>query len=224
MTDIVSPPNYLYRILDFPRVVQIFEKRELFFAHPSTWDDPYEHHSHKHSGSLFAQCWSRIAISDAMWRIYSPHHLGVRIRTTPRELAKAMQTFIHSHRSYSWHSKEVEYHKQTALRTKFQVLRSRIDKDLSNGADLLYHKRDAFAHEAEWRASIFCSENGPRDVKEGLRVTIDPHQFIGNIFLDPRAPNEIVKALSFYFKEKLEFKGAIQKSALYKAPDGEVVP
>ena len=221
---IASPPKYLYRILDFPRVVQIFEKGELFFAHPSTWEDPYEHHSHKHSGSLFAQCWSRNAVSDAMWRIYSPHHLGVRIRTTPRELAKAVQTFTRSHRGYSWHSKEVEYHKQTPLKAKFQVLRSRIDKDLSNGAELLYHKRDAFAHEAEWRASIFCSEDRPTDPKEGLRVKVDPHEFIGNIFLDPRAPNEIVAAFSFYFKNKLKFEGAVEKSALYRAPLDEVDP
>jgi hypothetical protein len=202
-------------------VVQIFEKGELFFAHPSTWDDPYEHHNHKYSNSLFAQCWSRIAISDAMWRIYSPNHLGVRVRTTPQDLSNALQTFIHGHRHYSWVSRQVEYHKQTELKSKFQVLRGRIDKDMSNGAELLYHKRDAFAHESEWRASIFCSEEGPKDITKGLRVKINPHEFIGNMFLDPRAPDELVKAFRYYLKVKLKFKGGVAKSGLYKAPDDE---
>src|SRR5690606_26045303 len=32
----------LYRIMNFHHVVQLFERKELFFAHPSSWQDPYE--------------------------------------------------------------------------------------------------------------------------------------------------------------------------------------
>lgn len=81
--DTTKGRGLLYRIMDFHRIVQIFERRELYFAHPSTWDDPYEKFiKHPQSHALFAQCWTRASSSDAMWRIYSPNGLGVRISTS----------------------------------------------------------------------------------------------------------------------------------------------
>ena len=50
-------PNKLYRIMDFSKVVQIFETQSLYFANPSCWKDPYEQrikHSSDHALSLNA--------------------------------------------------------------------------------------------------------------------------------------------------------------------------
>ena len=85
--ELAKERGYLYRIMDFHRVVQMFEGEKFHFSHPSTWDDPYEKFIKHHlSHALFAQCWSRAYSSDAMWRIYSPHGLGVRISTTEEKL------------------------------------------------------------------------------------------------------------------------------------------
>ena len=59
---------YLYRIMPLRHVVDLFESRELYFASPESWDDPYEKVlRHKGSTSAFAQCWCTRAVSDAMW-------------------------------------------------------------------------------------------------------------------------------------------------------------
>lgn len=58
--------------MDFARVVQIFKTNSLYFAHPNSWDDPYEvglRHGKVHA--IFVQCQRssasychRLAISD----------------------------------------------------------------------------------------------------------------------------------------------------------------
>lgn len=49
---------------------------------------------HTKSSALFAQCWSKVAESDAMWRIYSQNGLGVRVGTTNKKLARETRGFI----------------------------------------------------------------------------------------------------------------------------------
>lgn len=76
-----SETDYLYRIFKFEHLVDIFKKSELFFARPTTWDDPYERRiDHPAMNEVFAQCWCRRVVSDAMWRIYSQNTFGVRIK------------------------------------------------------------------------------------------------------------------------------------------------
>jgi len=208
----------LYRIMDFHRVVQIFEGEALYFAHPSSWDDPYEKFiKHPQSHALFAQCWTRAYSSDAMWRIYSPHGLGVRISTTEDLLNAFGREFARS-RKYAWRSGDVEYFKLEAFRARAQALGANLGAnfDIARAADTLYMKRDAFAHEDEWRATLYCpseSEDG-----KGIKVPVDPHALIRNILLDPRAPQELVDAFAHYFKTKLGFRGLVKRSGLYASP------
>ena len=78
--------------MDFSRIVELFESRELSFARPSSWDDPYERVlQHKHSEQFYAQCWSKKAVSDAMWRIYSSERRGLRIRTSRDKLRSVFE-------------------------------------------------------------------------------------------------------------------------------------
>ena len=87
------PPNdrYLYRIIRFERFVPMLRDNEWHFAHPSVWEDPFEVRvTNALSNAVFAQCWCRDGVSDAMWRIYSPDRLSVRIRTTEQKLKLAL--------------------------------------------------------------------------------------------------------------------------------------
>ena len=85
----------LYRIMDFSRVVQMFEREDLYFSHPTAWADPFEKRvEHESSHALFAQYWCQIGISDAMWRIYSQNGMGVRISTTTNKLSRAVRAAI----------------------------------------------------------------------------------------------------------------------------------
>lgn len=210
----------LYRILDFSRAVQIFESESLYFAHPRTWDDPYESRvEHQGSHALFAQCWCQIGVSDAMWRIYSPTHMGVRIATSTKKLSSAIQASIRA-LGYGWEAGPVTYLSQHDLNSQIrEVARSLKEKfDLATAVKILYMKREAFTHESEWRAAIYCPDANRAQVQKGISVPVNPHKIIDSILLDPRAPQELVDAFTYYFKEKLEFKGRVARSVLYKSP------
>ena len=210
----------LYRILDFSRAVQIFESESLFFARPATWEDPYETPVlHQSSHALFAQCWCQLGVSDAMWRIYSPHHMGVRISTSTKKLAAAVQASTRK-LGYGWKAGPVAYKTQYVLNQEVQAIAKQLKRkfDLAKAVEMLYLKRDAFAHESEWRATLYCPDADPRDEEPGIAVGVNPHTFIDSILLDPRAPQELVDAFTYYFKEKLKFKGRVSRSVLYKSP------
>ena len=217
-----SSSGRLYRILDFSRVVQIFQEEALFFSHPSKWDDPYEQRiKHVQSHALFAQCWCQLGISDAMWRIYSQHGLGVRISTTKSKLEKVVKDGWKSHgHQYRWRGAEVQYLSQSDLNAETTAVADDLKRrfTLKRAADMLYLKREAFRHESEWRATVYCPDADAKNFAEGLSIPIDPHELIDRILLDPRAPEELVSAFKFYFENKLGFRGEVTRSVLYKSP------
>lgn len=210
----------LYRILDFSRAVQIFESESLYFAHPRTWDDPYEARvEHQSSHALFAQCWCQIGVSDAMWRIYSPAHMGVRISTSTKKLSNAIKATTRV-LGYRCETGPVKYLSQHNLNLEVRKIASSLREkfDLKTAVKILYMKREAFTHESEWRATIYCPDADRTEVQKGITVKIDPHKVIDSILLDPRAPQELVDAFTYYFKEKLKFEGRVARSVLYKSP------
>ncbi|WP_433589654.1 DUF2971 domain-containing protein [Pseudomonas koreensis] len=213
-------PTMLYRTMDFSRVVQIFENKELYFVNPSVWDDPYEERiKHSKNHALFAQCWCQLGISDAMWRIYSQNGMGVRISTTKEKLESALKSLARE-KNYKYRVRKVVYKSQK----KFEVEAAKIAKELSQdfdihrAVDMLYLKRDAFRHESEWRATLFFPNEKDIGGAKAIKLPIDPHSFIDRILLDPRAPDELVDAFKFYFKNKVKFRGEVVRSQLYKAP------
>lgn len=212
----------LYRILSFDRAVQIFEQGELHFAQPSTWPDPYEVSLvHSNSHKLFGQCWGTRGVSDAMWRIYSTNHLGVRISTSTRKLKKAIASEL-IRRGFELRMQNVDYLNPHDLRGKV----SKISKELAENfnvqqaMDVLFLKRVAFDYESEYRVVIYCPDATKVLARQGIKIQVDPHELIDSVLLDPRAPDELIAALSFYFKGKLKFAKRVQRSVLYKPPMG----
>jgi hypothetical protein len=213
----------LYRIVKFHHAVEILTGT-LHFSHPSKWDDPYEMRvKDSRNYALFAQCWGKKSMSDAMWRVYSPDHLGVRIKTSRTKLESAMQAFTRANHGYLRRLKDVEYSttKTVAKRTEGIVCELNERWNPSAAADLLFHKRSAFEHEAEVRAVIFCPARDETRIDSGLKVEINGHDFVESILFDPRAPDTLVDALKYYLKSKLGYDGHIGKSKLYTKPEEE---
>lgn len=211
----------LYRILDFTRVVQIFETGQLYFTNPRVWDDPYEERiKHSRNSAIFAQCWSQDPSSDAMWRIYSQNGMGVRISTTEIKLKEALKAEAKK-LNYQYRVKKVAYKSTSYINAEARKIADELTLsfDIRRAVDSLYMKRDAFRHEAEWRATIYSRAENGTDKKNGFHVPIDPHIFINRILLDPRAPNELVDAFKFYFQTKLGFEKPVGRSALYRSPE-----
>lgn len=213
-------PKKLYRIMEFSKVVQIFENRSLYFANPSSWDDPYEKRmKHPCEHELFAQCWSTLGRSDAMWRIYSKNGLGVRIATTPKKFRTVLKDAVNGNRS-KFRLKDVSYLNQVDVNTRARSIARKLNDfyDVRKAVDLLYIKREAFSHESEWRATIHSPMEGPLDIKKGISVAVNPHEFIDSILLDPMASDALANALKHYFTDVLGYKGSVLKSVLYKVP------
>jgi hypothetical protein len=215
----------LYRIVSFDRAAEIITSRKLYFAHPSTWEDPYETAlKHSHARAIFAQCWCRKAVSDAMWRIYSPHGLGVRIATTRQRLRRILQAAVDSRRSIlSFAILNVEYHTQTEIDARLDEARKNLQTafNIDSLMQPLFVKRKAFDHEHEARVVIFDKTCLDGDQKRGIALDVDPFDLLTSVWIDPRAPDESVKAYTYYLKEKLGFPGTVAKSRLYATPAGE---
>lgn len=210
----------LYRILDFTRVVQIFESEELYFANPGTWDDPYEKRiKHSKDHAIFAQCWSSAPISDAMWRIYSQNGMGVRISTTRAKLESALQASA-KRKSYKFGVEKVQYCNLKTLKAKTNKIVLDLSEEftISGVVSALNLKRMAFSHEKEWRAILYSKSAQPLQKNSGFTVPVNAHELIKDILLDPRAPDELINAFKFYFKNKILFKGSVRRSALYRSP------
>lgn len=211
--------GYLYRIQSFERVISLFESKTFYFAHPSAWDDPYECRlQHRASARLFAQCWCKRSVSDAMWRIYSPNRLGVRIRTTREELERALESELADR--YRSVLLDVEYYRTSELEAKLRKLANKLRKIFiaSEAAKALAWKRNAFEHEAEVRAVVYDRKEHAT-AQPHLKIRIDPYQLIQTILVDPRAPKEFLSTFRFYMKNKLGFRGRIARSELYAPQD-----
>lgn len=222
MSSTTQKPGNLYRVVSFDRAAEIITGKQLFFASPSTWDDPFERVLKTPANqALFAQCWSRKAVSDAMWRIYSPHSLGVRISTTRERLQQAIAAARSINPNLSYAILDVEYLKQEEITQRLE----KIHQDLKNSfspslaMESLFMKRLAFDHERETRAVIVDEGSLTGAPKKGISIPVDPFKLLTSIWIDPRAPNEVLNAYKYYLKEKLGFPGKVARSGLYAVPD-----
>ena len=93
----------LYRYISFETFVGMVQKNALTFVLPSIWDDPQENIPFIQfvdkmdtafdkaffvamHNKIYAQSWSKLSESDAMWRIYAYNNRAVRIRVSKRKL------------------------------------------------------------------------------------------------------------------------------------------
>jgi len=89
--------EFLYRYIGFDTFVDMVQSKSLAFVLPSVWEDPRELHAVKTYiqqqedtitrlfllgilDKTYAQSWSQLEESDAMWRIYSYENKAIRIK------------------------------------------------------------------------------------------------------------------------------------------------
>jgi hypothetical protein len=178
----------------------------------------------------FAQCWSTTAESDTLLRAYSkvlkdphfrrnicPRDEGVKVRSTPRKLLKALLAGTPDKMKGHWFLGKVMYLSREAL---FQEIANAIKKcglkvfeEPKNRARLLLLKREAFSHEDEVRV-IFVQKN-PEPRNKLINVKINPSEVFDEISFDPRLEKFEFKEREMVIKN-LGYKGVITESELYK--------
>ena len=212
--------NDPFRIASFRHVVDLFDSKCLHLSRPSDWDDPYEQLvEYSRQENVFAQCWSKRASSDAMWRIYSPDRMGLCIRTTRGRLVQALENANATVR-LQYSVMQVEYFPDAAAveRASALVHDAVAANQTARGAmAALFVKRAAFDHEAEVRAVVHIIEESPYGpAGHVLHLPIDPHELVDQIVFDPRADPIFVRICTHYLRTRAAFTGQITRSMLYE--------
>ena len=147
--------EYLYRYISFESFVGMVQNKALTFVLPELWDDPKEgapferlistlEHGYEQIifqimyNKTYAQCWTKLSESDAMWRIYSFNNRAIQIKSSEEKLRALPEI----------HVVPVKYSDQFDFDTKILANPSNI---LDEFLRSLAMKRCAFEHEKEVR-------------------------------------------------------------------------
>ena len=225
--------NYVYRILPLRCFLSTLKRGKLYFPRVSKWEDPYELFLFKQkyidtSGvpidmmsqahRIYGQCWTTSRDSDAMWRIYSPDKMSVRIKTTIQninqlvESAKGNGLFILN----DW----VKYKSRTDIDNyvKSQTCASVLQNDTLQKS--LFIKRSSFDYEKEYRIVAWLADIDEKDQiipssPEFIEIPY-PEDFIQEVYLDPRLSVEEVALLKSALSLRLGGSCPISQSTLHK--------
>ena len=227
--DEISRP--IYRIVNFDRLVSLFQSNKMTFVKPEKWDDPFENYIAKTKidmGSSFLDvgirknphgtCWTIKSVSDAIWKIYSHDKKSVRIKSTPEILCRNITKGLKGYPKSKLFIGKVEYLKTDEIKKKAKEFTKGVipgDRDKVVAQSLLF-KRNSFSHEEEVRVLVIDHDDISTDGV--LNIKVDPHEIIQSIEIDSRASSETVDAYADYLKNVLHFNGYVRKSTLYDIP------
>lgn len=230
-----SSDAYIWRYLNFTQLLSILERDEIWFNNVNLFDDPYEGSipqanleaevdeivsefdisrnaaTSVHQTTLqvpsftvsgaYVNCWNvNEHQSAALWEQYVDSAEGIAIRTTVDRLHQALEG-----NEYDLVYGEVEY----------------IDYDHDNIPEgdypAIYHKRESFEHENEFRVSIISREE-IGESENGFYAEVDTETLLDRIVISPMAPgwfSDLVQRTLNTYNLDCELK----ESGLYSDPD-----
>lgn len=162
--------DFLYRYISFETFVGMVQKNALAFVLPSVWDDPQEESPfiqmvkkrdsaidraflYAMHNKIYAQSWSELAESDAMWRIYAYNNRAIRIKVS-REKIDLLDTAKVVPVTYSDEPFDYEKFDEYVFFTS------------------LAYKRTAFCHEKEVRLISPYLYRGEEDAEEHIKALL----------------------------------------------------
>jgi hypothetical protein len=223
----------IYRFIPFHRLVQLMTTRRLTLVRTDLWDDPWENyisHATFHLGraatqlnfrrTVYGSCWTRKSVSDALWRIYSPDKMAIRITSTPRLIGLALHAGLARRARASWFVGSVQYLAQSDIVRRATDIAHDIATDRSGfaAARSVLFKRRSFAHEDEVRVLIIDPRG--RGLGGMMHVGLDPHAVVTSVMLDSRTPKEVADMYRAYLTRDLRYRGRVARSTLYDLPKG----
>ena len=189
--------DFLYRYVSFETFVGMIQNKALTFVLPSVWDDPKEDLPFKQfidkieSGSemafliaahnkTYAQSWSALAESDAMWRIYAYNNRSLRIKVSLEKISRLNDI----------HVVEVKYSDEP-----FECENNCTETLLSS----LAYKRTAFCHEKEIRLISTYKFEDKQDAELHIKA-------VRMKYMNPKDPERIEMLESMFPEMELEDK------------------
>lgn len=236
----VNPNRPIYRIIPLFHFIKNFKRKKSSLSKPKVWDDPNENYllnnlfningeiaefSDDIRDSIFGQCWSLEAESDALWRIYSPRKNGIRLKTTPKKLLKelAKNKNINSPELKCFIGK-IKYEKNDNL---IPALKDNLLNDDSvlfrtDGSGLaksLLYKMDCFKYEKEIRL-IYCGCKN--DKNNRFYFDINPNELYDSLCFDPRLEQEKIKNI-YRFLKRIGCQIKLEYSKLYTPLEKRII-
>lgn len=194
----------VHRTFSSDRFIDLVGTKVNGLVSPGRWDDPFENFLLAHTlvrtpdgelGTLeplaadwYGQCWTMTADSDAMWRIYSPHHTGIKATARLGDLLDGLARSVRLSVRLQAFAGKVEYKDQAAITSHMSSLTF---TDLAMGgtndrfAELLCVKREAFAHEDEIRL-LYCDAEPKVGDGTVYLYHFDPNATLASVEIDPR--------------------------------------
>jgi hypothetical protein len=223
----------IYRIFSIQRFLEMCASHKNTLVRPALWDDPFENFvlrsiailagrekaSIGFKDALYGQCWTFQRDSDAMWRIYSPDKMGVRVRTTVAALHEALRIGCPQFSELSCFIGRVEYLPQRELLRMLEdggVASGVLDPSGRGQASTLLIKRKEFRHEQEVRLVYFNHDRA--HTSDLYRHPIDPFQLIDEVAFDPRLSDELLQLFSAHVTGLGFEKTSVIRSPLYRLP------
>lgn len=225
----------IYRFVTLDSLFEMLLKNKITLVRTSLWDDVYENYFLKRPiiigntkttlihqlDGLYGQCWTKLAESDALWRIYSSDKRSVRIKSSIGKLIAGIveSPELNPMDLFKISAGIVSYHTEEYLNNLFEQLdfAKMLDSISSFIIDSSFQKRIEFTHEQEVRivARIAISKDEKENQKEIVKeFSINPNHIIEEVTFDPRCTNNFYSIYSNLIK-KSGFKHTINRSSLY---------
>jgi hypothetical protein len=219
----------VYRIFRFEDVLELLNNNEVTLVKANLWDDPYENFILKcnatYNGTevgidniqkqIFGQCWSLLDESDAMWRIYSPNHNGVKIKSNLEKIFNIIFDDNDISSLGTSYIGKVEYKSKSDIKKHFS---NPDNTKLLEKVDLVIeshlYKRKEFEHEKEVRLIYFTDSFSDYLDKKIKKFKVEPNDLIEEICFDPRISERYLELYKKTF-QNLGFTGNMIKSNLY---------
>jgi hypothetical protein len=231
--DEIDLKQHVYRTISYERLVELFTSKKNTLVKPNLWEDTFENFILKSKlineigeqieydvhERMYGQCWTLEESSDAMWRIYSPDKSGIRIRTTIEKLLDSLCLATIARENGEHCIGKVEYLKETELVKRAKEMFTTHGKiTFGNLFRSLLIKRSAFKHENEIRL-MFCDWAKGAGENNLFKYTIEPHDLITQLMIDPRVHKEQFECIECSIRKQTEYKGEIKLSQLYRLPE-----
>ena len=223
----------LYKYLTLERALEFLETSKIWFASPTTWEDPFEKRfvetMYQTNGikvpfpwkdRVYCLCLSENANCEAYWNTYSKDDIGICFALDTEKLLDLLDGFAEKN-DVSIYIGPVVYQNTTTIKgrlSKNPFIGPSIDlDDPVTDAKMLLLKRNAFEYEEEVR--IILVKDTPSPAK-GVMVdySVENTDLIKLVKIDPRVGNYVTKMLKTLFAEKYEFEPMskrVNKSGIY---------
>lgn len=222
----------IYRIMKEEHVIGLFTEQRNVLSQIHNWKDKFENFQMALGGVLdgeqfefsfkndfVGQCWTRHALSEAMWGIYAndASKRFLRIKSTPRKLLTALAKAHPMMPQDTCFIGKVLYKTERGLKA-FLNERAQLSISAVDIASTLLLKRLAFKHENEVRL-LFFGNAADYENKGLYKYVVDPNDMVIQIMADPNRDRTNWVNDKARLKRETGFAGEIKRSKMYDPPD-----